>query len=334
MIAEAGVNHNGDLDLAVALLEEAARAGADAVKFQAFIPEEMILQGTGKARYQRGVGDDEDQYQMLKRLQMSQKNLKLLLQKANELGIFFLASVFDEQSADELQAIAAQAFKIPSGEITNLPLIRKVAAYGKPLIISTGMALLGEIEEAVHAVFQTGNRQLMLLHCVSSYPAPYDSLNLSVIKSLQAAFQVPVGYSDHAEGIEAAVVAVALGAKLLEKHFTLDKNLPGPDHQASLNPGEFRQYVTSIRKVETALGNGCKNIVEAEKEVRILTRKSIVATTQIERHMVITRDMIALKRPGTGVPPKYLDYFIGARASHRILENTQLLWSDLEWNCE
>ncbi len=330
VIAEAGVNHNGSLDLALALVEEARKAGADAVKFQAFIPEEMVLPGTGKAGYQHEKNrPDEDQYQMLQRLQLTESELKMLIQKATESGISFLASVFDEKSAVQLQGLGVEAFKIPSGEITNIALLTTVASYGKPVIISTGMALLGEIEEAVLAARETGNRQLILLHCVSNYPAPYQGLNLLAIHTLRETFHLPVGYSDHAEGPEAAIAAVALGAIMVEKHFTLDKNLSGPDHKASLNPKELRQLIESIRKVETALGDGCKVVTEMEKEIRTLTRKSIVAKTQIAQHSIITKDMISLKRPGSGIAPKYLSYFIGAQAARTIPEDTPLAWSDL-----
>jgi N,N'-diacetyllegionaminate synthase len=330
IIAEAGVNHNGSLDLAVALLEEAVKAGADAVKFQAFIPEEMTLPRTGKAGYQREENHtDEDQYQMLKRLQLSAGDLEKLIRKAAGLGIHFLASVFDEKSAAQLQELGARAFKIPSGEITNLPLLIRVASYAKPVLISTGMALLGEIEDAVAAVLGTGNRRLLLLHCISAYPAPYRSLNLEVINTLKAAFHLPVGYSDHSEGVEAAIAAVALGAAVLEKHFTLDKKLPGPDHQASLDPEEFRKLVESVRKTEAALGDGRKAVTEVEAEMRALTRKSIVATTRIERHSVITGDMIGLKRPGLGIAPQFLPAVIGAQAARTIPKDMPLCWTDL-----
>ncbi len=329
VIAEAGVNHNGDPDLAAALIEAAAQAGAGAIKFQAFLPEAMILPGTGKAGYQRQSGlMNEDQFQMLKRLQLGPAELKRLQAKAEAEGIFFLASVFDEISAGQLREIGARAYKIPSGEITNLPLIALVASFGMPVIISTGMATLGEIEEAVQTALNAGNRRLILLHCVSSYPAPYSSLNLTAIATLRAAFGLPVGYSDHAEGAEAAIAAVALGAMVLEKHFTLDRNLPGPDHKASLGPGEFRQLVESIRKVESAFGDGRKVLAEAERETRALTRKSLVANQPIAAQALITREMIGCKRPGNGLPPKYLGYFIGARATRFIAQDTLLGWSD------
>jgi N,N'-diacetyllegionaminate synthase len=330
IIAEAGVNHNGNLDLAVALLEEAVRTGADAVKFQAFIPEEMALPRIEKAGYQREEGrHDEDQYQMLKRLQLSDGDLKILIQKAAELGVDFLASVFDEKSAAQLEELGVEAFKIPSGEITNLPLVIRVASYGKPVLISTGMAFLGEIEDAVAAAWGTGNRRLLLLHCVSGYPAPCRSLNLEVIGTLKRAFHLPVGYSDHSEGVEAAIAAVALGATVLEKHFTLDKKLSGPDHRASLDPEEFRKLVESVRKTEAALGDGRKVVAEVEQEIRALTRKSIVASIRIERQSIITGDMIALKRPGLGISPKYLPDFIGAQAARAIPKDTPLCWTDL-----
>lgn len=324
------MNHNGDPELAAALIDAAAQAGADAVKFQAFLPEAMILPGTGKAGYQRQAGlMDEDQFQMLQRLQLTVADLKFLHAKADAAGIFFLASVFDETSAGQLKESGARAYKIPSGEITNLPLIALVASFGMPMIMSTGMATLGEIEEAVQTVLDAGNRRLILLHCVSSYPAPYSSLNLAAINTLRTAFGLPVGYSDHAEGPEAAIAAVALGASVLEKHFTLDRNLPGPDHKASLNPEEFRRLVESIRKVEAAFGNGRKVLAEVERETRALTRKSLVANRTIAAQTLITREMIGCKRPGNGLSPKYLEYFIGARATRSIPEATQIFWGDV-----
>lgn len=330
IVAEAGVNHNGDLGLALALVDEAAGAGADAVKFQAFVPSRMAIRGAAKAAYQQSSGPcDEDQFEMLARLQLSPGDFRVLQRKAKERGLLFLASVFDEESAAALHDLGVTVFKIPSGELTNLPLIRAVASYQKPTIVSTGMATLGEVEEAIDAARQAGNEQLVLLHCVSSYPAPDEALNLRALRTLREAFALPVGFSDHSQGTEAAVAAVALGAAVIEKHLTLDKNLAGPDHRASLAPAEFRRLVESVRRVEKALGSGRKTVTAAEQELRTIARKSIVAGVEIRKDTVITREMVELKRPATGLAPSFLPSVLGRRAARDISADENISWPDL-----
>ncbi len=331
IVAEIGVNHNGRDDLAQELIDQAVAAGADAVKFQAFVPEQMITRHTPKAEYQQNASpEDEDQFTMLQRLQLTKDQLQTLKQYAEAKGILFLASVFDGESVAMLRQLEMAAYKIPSGELTNLPLIQCAARLGKPLIISTGMAGLSEVEAAVRTAEAAGNRQLLLLHCVSSYPAPYHSLNLRAMVTLADAFQLPVGYSDHAPGTHAAVAAVALGAVMVEKHFTLANDLPGPDHQASLVPEEFRRLVGAIRETQAALGDGRKQADQAELELRRLARKSIVAAQPISAGAIIRPELLALKRPGTGIAPQFYDTIIGRRTIRAIPADELIAWDDLK----
>ncbi len=331
IVAEIGVNHNGRMDLALELIDRAVASGADAVKFQAFVPERMITRHAPKAQYQLNASpEDEDQFTMLQRLQLTKEQFQTLKQHAETQGILFLASVFDVESVEALRQLAVTAYKIPSGELTNLPLIQCAARLGKPLIISTGMAGLGEVEAAVRTAEATGNRQLLLLHCVSSYPAPYHSLNLRAMVTLAEAFQLPVGYSDHAPGTHAAVAAVALGAVMVEKHFTLAKDLSGPDHQASLVPEEFRRLVEAIRETQVALGDGRKLANRAETELRRLARKSIVAAKPIPAGATIRPEMLTLKRPGTGIAPQYYEMIIGRQAARTIPADGLIAWNDLK----
>jgi len=315
IIAEAGVNHNGSITMALSLIEKAKEAGADIIKFQAYDPGEMVVKANS-------------QYQMLKELALGEKELFLLQEKCAEEEILFLASVFDEKSLALMEKINAPAIKIPSGEITNLPLVKRAAATGKPLIISTGMSTLGEVEAAVLAAEEAGNNKIALLHCLSEYPAPLEKTNLRAIKTLRAAFKYPVGFSDHTEGYDAALLAVALGAGIIEKHFTLDKNLPGPDHRLSLTPGEFREFVLKIRSAEKALGNGRKTVTAGEKAVRAAAGKSLVARVDIKKGTVFSEEFLTLKRPGTGIPPQYLALVAKARAARFIPKDSLLQWGD------
>lgn len=331
IIAEIGVNHNGRMELARNLIERAVECGADAVKFQAFISERMIVSGTPKVFYQtRATSANEDQDTMLKRFQFSAVQLKELKQYAEMKGVLFLCSVFDQESAFQLNELGIGVFKIPSGELTNLPLIKQVASYGKPMFISTGMADLGEVDAAVQAAQKEGNRQLMLMHCVSQYPAPFDSLNLKVIQTLSQAFHVPVGFSDHSQGVTAAMLSIACGARAVEKHFTLNRCLEGPDHQASLEPEEFKRLAQVIRDAEKALGDGCKIISSGEMAIRSLTRKSIVTAADILQGTVLTSNHIDFKRPGNGISPALIDDVLGRRTVRVLPKDTILQWTDLE----
>lgn len=314
IIAEAGVNHNGSVEMATQLVDVAARVGASAVKFQTFKAECIVTPGAPKAGYQlETTGFSESQYEMLRRLELSPDAHRILISHCEEKGILFMSSPFDEESADFLDSVDVAAFKIPSPEITNLPFLEHVARKGRPMIISTGMATLGEVEAAVGAVHQAGNRKVALLHCVSVYPANPKDVNLRAMATMAGAFDVPVGYSDHTRGIEVALAAVALGACVIEKHFTLDRSLPGPDHRASLEPSELKALVRGIRIVEEALGHGRKEPVSSEAHTAAVARKSLVAARNIPAGMILTKELIAIKRPGTGLRPDMRRYLLGRK---------------------
>lgn len=325
IIAEAGVNHNGDLKMAEALIEAAASAGADAVKFQTFKTEHLVTSHAPKATYQQHTTDaSESQFDMLKRLELSEEAHHILLPCCRERGVIFISTPFEEHSADFLATLGVSAFKIPSGEITNLPFLTHIAHKKKPLIMSTGMAKLGEVEMAVETVLAAGNNRLALLHCVSNYPADPADTNLRAMATMATAFGCPVGYSDHTEGIEIAMAAVSLGACIIEKHFTLDRTLPGPDHKASLEPDELKKMVQGIRKIEQALGNGQKKAAISEMNSAQVIRKSLVAAQNIPTGAVLSEAMIAIKRPGTGLPPTLRPYLVGRTARHDIPAGTLL----------
>ena len=331
IIAEAGVNHNGDLRLAKKLVKAAANAGADAVKFQTFSTDSIATLTAPKATYQKKTSDaTESQYAMLKRLELPQNAFIALAEYAEKNGIEFLSSPFDLASADLLESIGIAAYKIPSGELTNIPLLEKVGRYKKPVILSTGMAEMEEIREGVETLRTSGANGIVLLHCVTSYPAPLDSANLLMIPALAKEFDVPVGFSDHTEGVMAATLARAVGACVIEKHFTLDRNLPGPDHKASLEPDKLAGLVRQIRLAESALGDGKKHIGKTEAANRKIVRKSLVAATAIPKGTRITRDMIAMKRPGTGIETKHLGEVVGKQAKKAIKKDTVLRWDMLQ----
>jgi len=319
VIAEAGVNHNGDINLALQLVEVAARAGANAVKFQTFTANNLASPSAPKADYQLKTTDAaESQYEMLRRLELSTKDHQRLLKHSIKNGILFMSTPFDEDSANMLDELNIPAFKIPSGEITNLPFLAHVAQKGKPLIVSTGMSDLKEVQTAIRTIAETGNQQLVLLHCVSCYPATAADVNLNAMRSMADAFGLPVGYSDHTCGIEIPLAAIALGAVIVEKHFTLDRNLPGPDHRASLEPDELAKMVKGIRKVESALGNGCKRPTKIESKNAFIVRRSLVAARDIAAGEILTEEMIAVKRPGSGLRPDNKRYLIGRKLKHNI----------------
>lgn len=325
IIAEAGVNHNGNVEMARRLVEVAAQAGADAVKFQTFKAERLVTLDAPKAEYQQqATADDESQYEMLRRLELSAEAHYELAAYCREQDIIFMSTPFDEESADFLSGLGVALFKIPSGEITNPFFLKHVAGKGKPLIISTGMAYLGEVEAAVHAVTEAGNSDFILLHCVSNYPAHPSEVNLRAMQTMQAAFGVPVGYSDHTPGTEIALAAVALGACVIEKHFTLDRNLPGPDHRASLEPKELTAMVRGIRAVETALGHGRKEPTPSEIKIAAVARKSLIARQNIPAGTVLTEELIGVKRPGTGLPPTMQPYLVGRKTKYAIPAGTLL----------
>lgn len=314
IIAEAGVNHNGDLGLAKKLVEAAAEAGADAVKFQTFKAEAIVTASAPKANYQKDTTSAaESQYEMLKRLELSHNDFFALKEHCEKKNILFMSTPFDLESIDILVAMGLNILKIPSGEITNLPYLRKLGNLGKKLILSTGMSTLDEVKEAVEVLVKAGTPkdQLTVLHCNTEYPTPFEDVNLRVMKTLEHKFDVRVGYSDHTPGIEAPVAAVALGAKAIEKHFTLDKKMEGPDHKASLSPGELKHMVQSIRHIELALGKAEKKPTSSELHNRNIARKSIVAAGPIVKGEAFSESNLTVKRPGTGISPMKWDTIIG-----------------------
>jgi len=330
IIAEAGVNHNGSMDMAERLVLSAKAAGADAVKFQTFCADRLAGKSAEKAHYQKQDGNAcESQHAMLSRLSLNLEQHRELLQFGRHTGITFLSSPFDEGSADWLSTLDVPLFKIGSGEITNFPLLESVAKKGKPIILSTGMSRLGEVEAAVQTIQDAGCRELTLLHCTSSYPADPADSNLRAMRTLQRAFNLPVGYSDHTPGIEVSVAAVALGAAVIEKHLTLDKTLPGPDHRASLNPEEFKSMVDAIRTVEAALGDGVKRAVPSEFNTRDVARKSLVAAIDISEGTVLNETHIAIKRPGTGLPPGQMPMLMGRKVKRSIRADELFNWKDV-----
>ena len=327
IIAEAGVNHNGDMQLAKQLIDAAAEAGADVVKFQTFQADQLATTKAAKASYQQQTTDKaENQQAMLKRLELSFDQHQQLISHCHNSGIEFLSTAFDDPSIDLLNQLNLKRFKIPSGEITNLPYLRRLGGLCKPLILSTGMANLGEIEAAL-AVLETAgaNRaQITVLHCTTEYPAPMVEVNLRAMQTIGQAFGVAVGYSDHTAGIEVPIAAVALGATVIEKHITLDQNLPGPDHKASLEPKEFAAMVRAIRNIEQALGNGIKRPTVSEAANLQVVRKSLVASRAISIGELFSVSNITAKRPGTGISPMRWDELIG-RPSPRAFAPDELI---------
>ena len=314
IIAEAGVNHNGDNELAKKLIDTAREAGADAVKFQTFRAEEIATADAEKAIYQtQTTNRNEPQLEMLKGLELKREDFKRLSDYARKKKIVFLSSAFDGGSVDLLEELEVPAFKIASGEITNLPLLEHVASKRKPIILSTGMSTLDEVKDALEIIKGKGMEEVILLHCVTSYPARIEEMNLRAIETLRGAFSLPVGLSDHTLGITVPVAAVALGACVIEKHFTLDRNLPGPDQRASLEPEELKEMVSAIRNVELAMGDGTKRITAGEEEIKKVARRSIVANVDITEGTVVTEEMVSLKRPGSGLGVKSMNLIVGSR---------------------
>ena len=318
IIAEAGVNHNGDIELAKKLIASAAAAGADLVKFQSFITAKSISLQAPKAQYQKdSTGSAESQFEMVRKLELSKADHQVLIAECRQHGIGFFSTAFDTESFDMLLELGLSLVKIPSGEITNLPFLRHVAACGKPIILSTGMALLGEIEAALEVLEHAGTPRdrITVLHCNTEYPTPMSDVNLRAMRSLKETFGVNVGYSDHTVGIEVPIAAVALGATVIEKHFTLDRKLPGPDHQASLEPHEMKAMVSAIRNIEQALGDGIKRPSPSEAKNRSIVRKSLVAVRAIHAGEQFSAANVTAKRPGTGMSPMRWDEVIGRTAA-------------------
>ena len=336
IIAEAGVNHNGDVNIAKKLIDVAVDARADAIKFQTFKTENVVTSSTPKAKYQiKNTGTNESQFEMLKKLELPASAYKELFAYCKGKNIIFMSTPFDAESADMLDMLGMKIFKIPSGEITNKPLIEHIALKRKPLILSTGMSYIGEVEKAIGWInerWKTLNErpQLTLLHCVSNYPAQPEDSNLLAIKTMEKVFRLPVGYSDHTPGIEVAIAAVALGAKVIEKHFTLDRNMEGPDHKASLEPDGFKTMVKAIRSVEKSLGDGIKRPAKNEEDTKIAARRSLVAARDITAGKIISSDDIAVKRPGDGILPEFKDIIVGMKARQDIAADSVIKWEYLK----
>ncbi len=316
IIAEAGVNHNGDPTLARRMVEVAADAGADLVKFQTFTADRLVAGDAPKAAYQERATGRGTQYAMIRRLELSRAAHEMLIAHCRSSGVGFLSSAFDLESLELLVELGAERFKVPSGEITNLPYLRRVGSFGKPVILSSGMSTLGEIESALAVLEDAGTprSRITVLHCNTDYPTAMEDVNLRAMRTIGAALDVGVGYSDHTPGIEIAVAAVALGATVVEKHFTLDRALPGPDHGASLEPGELKAMVQAIRNVERALGDGIKRPSAAELKNRSIVRKSLVATRVIRAGEPFSADNLTAKRPGHGLSPMRWDEVLGRPA--------------------
>lgn len=318
IIAEAGVNHNGDMALARQLIDAAADSGADLVKFQTFSAARLVTQSASKADYQMdGGAQGESQFDMLRRLELSPAMHDELIAHCATRGIGFFSTAFDLDSIDLLAGLGQTYFKVPSGELTNLPYLRRIAAHGGQVILSTGMATMGDIEAAIAVMTEAGSTRedITVLHCTTEYPTPMEEVNLRAMQSIGSAFQVAVGYSDHTRGIEIPIAAVAMGASVIEKHFTLDRTLPGPDHKASLEPDELRAMVAAIRNVDIALGDGVKRLTPSEAKNRPVARKSLVALRAIAAGEAFGADNMTAKRPGTGISPMRWDEVAGRRAA-------------------
>lgn len=327
IIAEIGVNHNGDMQLAKQSIKKAAEIGADAVKFQTFNSKKLVSKYAVKAKYQtQNTSSEESQLDMLKKLELSYEDHIELKDYCEQLGIEFLSTPFDPDSAKFLNEIGVHAFKIGSGDLTNLPLLQEISTYNRPVLLSTGMGNLTEVEEAIEALKGT---ETAILHCTSNYPTPCEDVNLRVMNTMEQAFGKIVGYSDHTLGYEVTVAAVTLGAKVIEKHFTLDRDLPGPDHKASMNPEEFAELVQAIRNVEKSLGDGIKRCMPSEEDTKSVARKSLVVQEDLKPGDVLTEENLTVKRPGTGIPPKYFSLLIGKTVKTEIKEDNVLTWNDV-----
>lgn len=325
VIAEAGVNHNGSMELAKKLIDVAADAGVDYVKFQTFKAENLVTKTAMQAEYQqRNMGDDgNSQYNMLKKLELSHEQHMELIGYCREKGVKFFSTAFDFESMDYLASLHLGLWKVPSGEITNYPYLKKIADYQEPVIISTGMSTMEEIQAAMKVLTDNGLRkeQISVLHCNTEYPTPMTDVNLSAMKEMCRQLDVVIGYSDHTQGIEVPIAAVAMGARIIEKHFTLDRSLPGPDHKASLEPDELKAMVTAIRNIEQAIGMGHKTVSASERKNKAVARKSIVAARDIKKGELFTEENLTVKRPDSGINPMRWPEIIGKRAVHDFNED-------------
>ena len=326
IIAEAGVNHNGSIETAKKMIEKAVDAGVDIIKFQTFKSEKLVSKSAQQAEYQKkniGSSSDNSQLNMLKKLELSHSDHKELIEYCNQKGIKFFSTAFDLESIDYLHSLNLGLWKIPSGEITNYPYLKKIAQFGEPVILSTGMCEMEDIEAALKVLTDNGlsKDKISILHCNTEYPTPFKDVNLLAMNELKDRFGVRVGYSDHTKGIEVPIAAVALGAEIIEKHFTLDRNMEGPDHKASLEPDELKAMVSSIRNIESALGDGHKTVSESERKNIAVARKSIVAAKDIKAGEIFSENNLAVKRPGNGISPMDWEKVIGKTAKKDFVED-------------
>ncbi len=315
IIAEAGVNHNGDINIARQMIDVAAGSGVDYIKFQTFKAEKLVVENAQQAEYQKkNTGKSESQLEMLKKLELTQDDFIELKKYCGEKKVGFISTPFDFESIDFLETLDMDLWKVPSGEVTNYPYLVKIAKTHRPVVMSTGMCDIDEIREAVKVLRDNGCGELTLLHCNTMYPTSFEDVNLKAMETLKREFDVPVGYSDHTLGIEVHVAAVAMGARVIEKHFTLDKNMEGPDHRASIDPVELKQMVSAVRNVEKALGDGDKHVTDSESANKAVARKSIVAAEDIKAGEVFTEVNLTVKRPGTGISPMRWPEVLGREA--------------------
>jgi len=328
IIAEAGVNHNGDIVIAKKLVDAAKKCGADIIKFQIYNADDLVIPSTSKAFYQkRDDKENETQYEMLKKLELNFDEQKELKKYCDEKNIEFLTSAFDLESLGFIRKMKLKRYKIPSGEITNLPYLRFIGAQKKPLLLSTGMSNIPEIQSAILELVKAGanKKDITILHCTTEYPAPFEDINLRALKTIRDYFDLEVGYSDHTLGLEVSVAAVALGAKVIEKHITLDRNLNGPDHKASLEPDQFYNLVKSIRNISLALGDTKKDITNSEINNLKIVRKSIIAKKDIKKGELFSKDNLCTKRPGTGISPMRWDEIIGTTSTRNFKKNQLII---------
>ena len=330
IIAEAGVNHNGNLETAKELVDMAVACGADAVKFQTFKAHEIVGEFAEKAQYQMENMDNEDnQYEMVKKLELPFEQFKEIQAYCKEKNIVFVSTPDGEESLEFLVSLAVPFIKIGSTEVTNLSFLREVARTQKPIILSTGMSNLGEIEKAIEAIKSEGNENIRLMHCTTDYPTRIEDVNLRAMVTMKEAFKLSVGLSDHTMGVEGAIAAIALGAEFIEKHITLDRDMEGPDHKASMPPVEFKSYVESIRRTEILLGDGIKKPTQREIEIMKNVRRSIVAKVALEEGSILTSENLAFKRPNTGIEPQHVDVVLGRELKRAVKKDEPITWKDI-----
>lgn len=330
IIAEAGVNHNGHIETAKKLVDMAYECGADAVKFQTFKAEESTGSFAKKAQYQKENNPvNESQLDMIKKLELPFEDFREISNYCKEKGIIFISTPDGIESLNYLISLDVPLIKVGSTEVTNYEFLKQIGSTGKPIILSTGMSNLGEVEKAIEAIYSTGNKDLKLMHCTTDYPTSIENLNLNAMVTMRDAFKIPVGLSDHTLGFESAVAAVALGAEFIEKHITLDRDMEGPDHKASMPPEEFKKYVVYIRNTEKLLGDGIKKPTERESAIMKDVRRSIVASCNLAKGTIITKDMLSFKRPGTGIKPEMADILIGRRLKRDIVKDEVIEWKDI-----